>query len=234
MLKWIILGIVFFLLPFKWKLLLILLCCFFLWFLKWKPRFDESDIALYFGLPGSGKTTALAYMNQYILRTYHEKIETFTNVPMKGAFEIHRDDLGEYDIHLDQERSVLMIDEASIEYFKRDFAKFTNKENSFHSQHRHYRVQECFFCQTWDGIDLRLREINSSLYYVSSIKIPYVGKVVLIRSISKAFDIKEGQPLDGYKFVGLPRWFRAKPIFKLFNTYEAPVLKHKEWKKWSL
>lgn len=230
MLKWIILGIVFILLPMKWKLILFLIGCIFIYFLKWKPSFREDAFLLFFGLPGSGKTTALAYMIQYFLR--QKVIDVFCNVSMKGAYKIQRSDLGVYDPHVSNENAFVAFDEGSIEYFKRDFAKFGPEENSFHTYHRHYKVMEAFFCQTWDGIDLRLRELNSDLYYVSSFNVPIIGKIILIRTIDKSFDIKEGQPMDGYKFSGLPRWFPARPVFKHFDTYAAPQLRHKDWDKW--
>ena len=230
MLKWIILGIVFLLLPFKWKLILILIGCVFIYMLKWRPEFREDGFLLFFGLPGAGKTTALAYMINCFLR--RKNIDVFCNVSMKGAYKIDRSDLGVFDTHVDKDYAFVAFDEGSIAYWKRDFNRFSADENSYHTYHRHYKSMEAFFCQTWDGIDLRLRELNSDLYYVSSFNLPIIGKIILIRTIDKSFDIKEGQPMDGYKFSGLPRWFPARPLFKYFDTYAAPELRHKDWNKW--
>ena len=217
-----------------WRLRVILLCVlgFILWFTHWKPSFDEKRFELYFGLPGCGKTTALTYM--YLLFR-KRSLDIFTNVKLAGAYKVHRSDFGKYDLHVNHEKSVVLYDEASCGYFKRNFAAFSNEENTFHSEHRHHHVMECFFCQTWDGIDLRLRELNSHLFYVSSKDYPIIGKVIFIRRIAKAFNISaEGDPKDAYQFLKFStRWFLARPVFKWFNTYElSQPLPCKAWKEY--
>lgn len=208
------------------RLFLITALCFILWLTHWNPKFDEKAFHLYFGLPGCGKTTALCYM----FLKLKEKVEIFTNVQLAGAFKLDRADFGVYDLHVANNKSIVLEDEASVYYFKRDFGKFSTQENSFHSQHRKHHVMEAFFCQTWDGIDLRLRELNSHLFYIYNKDYPIIGKVVFIRQIKKAFNISDGDPKDSYEFVKFStRWFRAKPVFKHFNTYEVPPLKQKKW-----
>lgn len=213
------------------KLSMILALTLIIWLTHWDPKFDEKGFYLYFGLPGCGKTTAMCYMALKFLK--NKALEVFSNVRIKGAYKVSRGDFGVYDLHVEKEKSVVMIDEASVHYFKRDFAKFNSQENEFHSLHRHYHVHECFFCQTWDGIDQRLRELNSHLFYVYNKDYPIIGKVIFIRQIKKAFGIYEGDPKDSYEFKRFStRWFLAKPVFKYFNTYEAPALAPKQWEKY--
>ena len=213
-----------------WKIrfYFILALAFFLWLSHWKPKFDEAAFHLYFGLPGCGKTTALAYMF-FRFQKMH-KFDLFSNVQLKGAYKLDRSDFGVFDLHVDYDKSICFVDEASVYYFKRDFAKFSTKENSFHSQHRKHHVMECFFCQTWDGIDQRLRELNSHLYYVYNKNYPVIGKVIFIREIMKAFDIYTGDPKDSYQFKPFStRWFLGRSVFRKFNTYEVEKLPDKQW-----
>lgn len=227
----ILLVVVFFFVGWPLRILMLFALAAVLYFTYWKPVFNEKAFHLYFGLPGCGKTTALTYM---FLLFRKRPLDIFTNVKLAGAYKLSRSDIGKYDLHVDHKNSVVLVDEASTLYFKRNFSAFSNEENTFHSEHRHHHVMECFFCQTWDGIDLRLRELNSHLFYVSSKDYPIIGKVIFIRRIAKAFAISnEGDPKDSYEFVKFStRWFLARPVFKWFDTYElSQPLPAKAWKQ---
>lgn len=229
MIKWIILILLFLFGDWKLRLIMIGIVALLIWITHWRPQFDEKAFHLYFGLPGCGKTTALCYMYLKLRKA----VDVFSNVDLPGAYKLHRSDFGRYDLHVEKENSIVLQDEASVHYFKRDFAKFNSEENSFHSMHRHYHVMECFFCQTWDGIDQRLRELNSHLFYVYNKDYPIIGKVIFIRQIRKAFNIFDGDPKDSYEFKPFStRWFLAKPVFKYFNTYDAPPLEPKKWQQY--
>ena len=199
--------------------------------LRFKFDFNEKDMLMFFGLPGSGKTTVCADIIRQIL-TY-KKLKTvipFVNFPMKGAYKIDRDDIGSYDLSQPgKDKPLILLDEASTVYMKRDAMtrkkdgtlKFGEAENKFFSMHRHYHTEVVMFAQSWDGVDLRLRELSTGLFYVEPSRLPGWIK---IRKISKIFTIDEThQPIDGYDFVRFSsRYVWARRCWKYFDTYDAP------------
>lgn len=227
-----IFTILFLVLPSYLKIALIILLI--IWLLKRRFVFipDASQFSLFFGLPGSGKSTVLAYIAWMCLK--RKSCTVLCNVPIKGTLKLSRSDLGVYDISTDAfgtDECVVIFDEASIDYFKRDFDSFSKEENKFHSLHRHAGVHEVFACQTWDGMDKRLRELNTKLYFVDK----WYFNLIRIRTIAKDFDIQDKQPLDGYEFEKFSSKFVYAPkVWKLFDSFDKSNLpkRKKEWKVW--
>lgn len=216
-----------------------LLWCWRFFIVKYRFRFNESDCWMFFGLPGSGKSTLLADIVRQIKKYKKFKlINVFANFPVHGAKKISRQDIGTYDL-LDKEhnKSLLLLDEASTVYFKRNAVskdpkkQFQDRENEFYSMHRHYHSMVCLFAQSWDGVDLRLRELSTRLFYVQKSRI---RNFIKIRRIVKIFSINdEHQPCDGYEFEKFSsRYVYAPRCWKLFDTYHAPDLEKKEFDEW--
>lgn len=237
MLKIIIVSIIAFLIfvnvGFIGKLIILSAIGLFLYTRIFRFKPDGSEFYVFFGLPGCGKTTTLAEITRQCIA---KDIPVLSNCPILGTYEVQRSDLGEYDISpeaFDTEKDlVLIFDEASIDYFKRDFKSFEKKENQFHSLHRHFRVHEIFAAQSWDGMDLRLRELNTKLFFVSK----WWFGLIRIRRIAKSFEINEDhQPIDGYEFVKFSdRFFRPNKAWKMFDTLAIPSDMHLRKKKWKL
>ena len=61
-----------------------------------KHKFKKNDIlTIYFGLPGSGKTTVAASLAKMYLKAGYP---VWSNVPIRGCYELNpKTDLGEYD-----------------------------------------------------------------------------------------------------------------------------------------
>lgn len=206
---------------------------------RYKFDFNEKDCFMFFGLPGSGKTTLCAEIVGQILKHMSKwHILPFCNFPIKGAFKCNRSDIGRVNFATEENpRAVLLLDEASTVYFKRNAMnkikdkktgqmvnEFSDAENLFHSMHRHYHTMEILFAQSWDGVDLRLRELSTGLFYVEPSRI---RNFIKIRKIVKIFTIREDdhQPCDGYEFERFSsRYVWAPPCWKMFDTYSAPEL----------
>ena len=207
---------------------------------RYRFSFSDAAMLMFFGLPGSGKSTLCAEIVRQICLMNAKLhcprgIDVYTNFPVKGAFKLDRKMIGAYDFRQYNDRAVLLLDEASTVYFKRNAMnkvkdksgkmvnEFSDQENIFHSMHRHYKTMEILFGQSWNGVDLRLRELSTGLFYVEPSRLPFLIK---IRKISKIFSIDENhQPVDGYDFVKWSsRYVWAPRAWKLFDTYEAPEL----------
>ena len=244
-----------------WIIIILAIVYGFLWLLRFtvlrfKFKFNESGMWMVFGLPGSGKSTLCAEIVRQVKlwnigtklkKRFDQFISCFCNFPVRDALRVSRDMIGCVDFRSlipgysspgdpHAGRALLLLDEASTVYFKRnamagrgsgssksDPDKFRNEENKFHSMHRHYKTMEIFFAQSWDGVDIRLRELSTDLFYVEPSRIrPFIK----IRKIDKIFSISEDhQPIDGYDFVKFSsRYVYAPRAWKLFDTYDAPKL----------
>lgn len=186
---------------------------------------------IYFGLPGSGKSTKAASIvahNELIGR------KTFSNVPISGAYEFSpHEDLGVYHIY-DVD---MIIDEAGLEYNNRNFKSFTQAETYFFKYHRHYKVNIYLFSQSYDDMDKKIRALCSKLWVVKRSLIP---KTVLFIPVLRKVGIDElsHQVVDSYYFNPFPfSLFTNKRIFgpfyyNRFNTYSHRDLPFKEFKKY--
>lgn len=224
-----------------WILLLLnfLFFAFHFWILRFRFRFSDKAMYMFFGLPGSGKSTACAdIVRQINIKKKFKNIGVFCNFPVSGAYKISRSEIGEYDLRFPgKEKSVLLLDEASTVYFKRNAVSkdpkkaFKDSENEYHSMHRHYQCMEIFFAQSWDGVDLRLRELSTRLFYVEHSR---MKNFIKIREISKIFAIDDNhQPIDGYDFVKFSsRYIYAPVCWKMFDSYTCPELPTRDWEVW--
>lgn len=206
---------------------------------RFRFKFNEKDMFMFFGLPGSGKTTLCAEIVRQIHKNVNKwKILPYCNFPIITAFKCNRSDIGRVNFITEEyPRAVLLLDEASTVYFKRNAMnkikdkktgqmvnEFSDAENVFHSMHRHYHTMEILFAQSWDGVDLRLRELSTGLFYVEPSRL---RNFIKIRKIVKIFTIRDEdhQPCDGYEFERFSsRYVWAPPCWKMFDTYHAAEL----------
>ena len=72
------------------------------------------SIKIYFGVPGSGKTTLAA---KIVLENLKRGVKTYTNVPIKGGLLFDASNIGTFDIS-DGE---MILDEAGIQFNNRKF-----------------------------------------------------------------------------------------------------------------
>lgn len=129
-------------------------------------------VSLFFGLPGSGKSTIMASIAcKHALNPKSPYKYVYTNVPMQvpGVFWIDQEYIGKYDIH----DALILIDEASLYADSRDFKSFNREKLSYFLLHRHYNVDIYLFTQQWDGVDRKIRVITDRVYYVY--KQPVIG-----------------------------------------------------------
>lgn len=188
-------------------------------------RGKECVLSIYFGVPGSGKTTFAASL---VDKSLKRRERVFSNVPITGAYEYDpRADFGIYQI----ENCRIILDEASVEYNNRDFKSLGKSAIKFFKYHRHYVTAIDCFSQAWDDIDITLRRLAQNIYWVKRSIIPYFMYAVPIK---KTFDILDGQIIDSY--VIQPFWCRryifAPKYWSLFNTLSREQLKKKVFKKY--
>lgn len=184
------------------------------------------SLSIYFGVPGSGKTTFAAWLAK---RDMKRKIPVWSNVPITGTYRLDaRDDVGKYMI----KEGRVIIDEAGIDFNNRNFKSFTDDQNYFFKYHRHYQTNIDVFSQGYDDMDKKLRLLAQKLYVVKKSLIPFL---IYRQQISKRVGINDmtKEICDEYYFVPFGRTYIFSPVlWKMFNTYARKVLPEKKWSVW--
>lgn len=195
------------------------------------PYKDKKILTIYFGVPGSGKSTFAASL---VRKCNLHKIPVFSNFPIVGAYEYKCEELGKTQF----DNCKIIIDEAGIEFNNRDFKSFSKENLQFFKLHRHYKTSIDVFSQTYNDMDKKIRTLAQKLYVVKRSIIPYF---IVCIPIKKKITIDEltHDICDGYYFDHpLLQIFTSKRIFmpkywKYFNSYDAPKLPKKPHLKYT-
>lgn len=190
-------------------------------------------ISLFFGLPGSGKTSLMvSRMIKYHRK--HPKLNIFCNVPVSLDYVtfIKNSDIGLFDIS----NGCLFIDEASLFADSRDYKNFDRQKVQFFLLHRHYKVDIELYTQQWDAVDKKIRVITDKVFYVYKLRlIPSLTKYyripygIIIPDPKKDDSQKLGEIVQGYcKPNFLIRLFSPvlfrRSVYKYFDSWDAPPL----------
>lgn len=189
-------------------------------------------INVWFGVPGSGKTSMAAWLTRSSLRAGYKVL---SNVSIDGAFKLDPDDLGKYDMSFDGDGCHVIYDEGSLDFDNRQHKQFANSlKPKYFALHRHMCNRVDVFSQGYD-IDKRIRDRagSSGLFYLKRFPIP---GFVLYRRISKVLFIKKDdkQMIDGFEFKGLPRICFTRSVWHSFDTLDMSLCptEQKEWELW--
>lgn len=189
-------------------------------------------IRIWFGIPGSGKTSMAALLTRNSNRLGYNVL---SNVDITGAYKLNASDLGVYDMSFGGDGAHVILDEASLEFDNRNHQEFA-KSNApkYFALHRHMNNRVDVFSQGYD-IDKRIRDRASSsgLFHLRRTFLP---GFVSYRRIDKVLFIKKDdrQMVDGFKFRGLPRFVYSRSVWYSFDTLDmslCPKAK-KVFEKW--
>lgn len=209
---------------------------------------------VYFGVPGSGKTTFAAHLTKWALHEsgiirwcrkhdnalsriilksgyFKRRIDVYSNVPITGAYQLNaKDDIGNFMI----EDAKIIIDEAGIEYNNRSYKTFPQEAIYFYKYHRHYKTSVDVFSQSFDDMDVTLRRLAQNFYVVRKSLVPFC---VVARRIRRKVGVDDTtkQIADLYS-MGLPildtKRIFSPPLWKMFNSYSRKELPHKDFPMW--
>lgn len=196
-------------------------------------------IQMFFGVPGTGKTTLLVRNVLHDSKIYKH---VYTNVRLTGVPDnviyIQNDWLGKYNIR----DGSIHIDEASIFADNRDYKNTKKSFLDYLMLYRHFRIAKmCYYSQTYNGVDKKVRSLcDGGLFYMYKpfltghwftkyYRIPY-GIVIPDAKKNKALtgnslgEIEEGYCKPSFLMrLFCHRLFRPK-YYKHFDSWEAPEL----------
>lgn len=212
------------------------------------------QLNVYFGVPGSGKTTFAAYLTKQARREslviklckrfpcrwtkkilagkhWKRQFPVWSNVPIKSAYKLNaKKDLGTYMI----ENGKVVLDETGVEFNNRDYKNLPKPVIEWAKYHRHYGLSVDMFSQSYDDMDITFRRLAQNFYIVRKSLIP---KFIVIKRIKRKVGIDDTthQIIDKY-FFGTPildtKWVFCPPLWKMFDSYECKELPQKEWEYW--
>lgn len=223
--------------------------------IRWlKPSTPAHVLNVYFGVPGSGKTTFAAHLAKQCLRqsrliTWAERhpgkfsawllasgflrrrIPVYSNVPITGTYHLDpQADIGRFMV----KEGKVIIDEAGIEYNNRNFKAFPPDAIYWYKYHRHYQCSVDVFSQSYEDMDITLRRLAQNYFVVKKSLLPMF---IVCKKIRRKVGIDENthQIIDKYYF-GLPlldsKWVFSPPLWKLFNSFSRRELPEKSWSVW--
>lgn len=227
----------------------------FLYPMRPAPRKDRHVLNVFFGVPGSGKTTFAAWLTKQSMREswvirlckrwpdnplckrileskyFYRGFPVWSNVPITGAYKLDpQKDIGHYMI----DGGKVIIDEAGIEYNNRFFKTFPPEAIYFYKYHRHYQTSVDVFSQSYEDMDVTLRRLAQSYFVVRKSLVPFCVTCRLIRR-KVGVDDQTHQIADLYS-MGMPlldtRRIFSPPLWKMFNSYSRKELPEKVWERW--
>lgn len=199
----------------------------------------------YFGTPGCGKTTILSKFAIKELRKIKKGKSNYdhvlTNFFVEGAEQVNIYDLGKYDI----ERSLILLDEISMDIDSRDYKSFSKSLRDFFILHRHVGNSIIYGCQDFEKVDKVVRNLTFDLWYVHTSVIPFFNQFTIAKRIYRNININEynSELTIGYRFAKIAEIFftPAKRIcfrpfyYKYFNSFDKlqldnlPPFSFKKW-----
>lgn len=207
--------------------LIVILVLYLRTFILNKDKF--STVNLVIGLPGSGKTTALAAFSHVFTRDRKLKkkgYKVYSNVAVKDAIPYDwKTEFGYYDMS----NAMICLDEAGIYADNRSFkTNFTPESLEYLKLLRHRFDVLVAFSQTSD-VDLKIRSMSGMIWICSKSVIP---GVTVLNPVCRKIDVDEEthQIMDMYYLRHrIRQFFAAQRIFRplyysYFDSYEAPEL----------
>lgn len=213
-------------------LFIIILLLLYKHFFLYPFKIGHNHLSVFFGIPGSGKTTIAASL----ARKYQKhKIPVYSNVPIKGCYQFDPvEELGKFEI----KNAAVIIDEASIEYNSRSFKTFPKHLIAWFKKHRHEHCEVFIFSQDYQDFDATIKRLAYKYYLCRPSLLPFTFEALPIK---RKFGINEQtkKPDDIYSlhspFTGwfFTRYFFAPLVWSNFNSWDSLNLPKRNFSKYS-
>lgn len=194
-------------------------------------------ITCYFGVPGCGKTTLLTKFAQKELKLIKKGKSPYkhiyTNFYCLGAEEIDFDNLKDYKIT----DSLILLDELAMDADNRKFKSFPDEIRDFFILHRHLGCDIIYATQSYEMVDLKVRQLTAQLWYMQKSVIPFLDLFTTAKRVYRTIAINEhtSELTLGYRFCNLLEAFFTsnykcvyRPFYyKYFDSFDEDKLIHR-------
>lgn len=196
-------------------------------------------LCMYFGLPGSGKTSYLTYkaaLEQAKIDSgisHYKQIYSNVRLNVRGVRFVQdiKSLMGKKDLSF----SLLLLDEATLLFNCRKYKTFPDEVLEFFVLHRHYKCDVELFSQRVDSADLNIRALFDRIYLIRKglffrkwsycIRIPH-GIAFTKDSQGKDTygDIVQGYRRPNILFRLTAHRLYLPACYNSFDSFEAPKL----------
>lgn len=192
-------------------------------------------VTCYFGVPGVGKTTLLAKFAikglKLVKSGRYENV--YTNFYCKGCKRLDFKVLDTYKIY----NSLIILDEITLDADNRKFKSFPDGVRDFFILHRHLGNDIIYATQSYEMVDLKIRQVTQELWYMSRSVVPIFSEFTTAKRIYRQININEhtSELTLGYRFCNLLEAFftsNYKSVFrrkyyKYFDSFEEGALENR-------
>lgn len=191
-------------------------------------------ITCYFGVPGCGKTTLLTKFAQKEIKRIKKGRSpykhVYTNFYCLGAEEINFDDLASFKIT----DSLILLDELAMDADNRKFKSFPDSIRDFFILHRHLGCDIIYATQSYEMVDLKIRQLTAQLWYMQKSVIPFLNLFTSAKRVYRTIAINEhtSELTLGYRFCNMLEAFFTsnykcvfRPLYyKYFDSFDEDKL----------
>lgn len=194
-------------------------------------KFEEGSIVFLCANRGVGKTTMLAYLAHGFIKQKHD---VYANFEISDCWLFETEDFGKVKF---PERSVILLDEAAIDFNSRNFKNFDQRITRFLKKIRKHHCMLVVASQNYNDTDKVLRDESNYLYILEKYGSFTIGK----RIVNKLVLVPSQNGNQGYMgfdlyFAGLlskgARIVCFRPLYyKYFDSWaldkgdEMPLVK---------
>lgn len=173
-----------------------------------------------FGLPGTGKTTALTAEAQAQLKgksllglPVHKNI--YTSFYCQGCNKLIVDELKDCAF----EDATILIDEISLYFDNRNFKCFDSEYVHFFKTHRHDGIDLVWASQSINDADKKIRDVTDTIFLCENARFGYS----VLKRIYHNAGFNHGIPFDRYDIAPRLKWIyiRRKKYYKYFDSFET-------------
>lgn len=194
----------------------------------WRKKHPKYDITFIAAEIGAGKSCYAAKLVRWHLR---RGWTVYSNDFILGAGRI---DVKRLETCCAPEKSLIILDEASLDMNSRNFAKTALVLIEYFKMSRHYKNKLILISQTFGDTDKQIRDLAARIYFIRPIFADtWPGLLSMpVRVRGKLGIGLDGQPCMQYKIghIGmpyfLPRYYR---YFHSFSRTPRPVI---DWVPW--
>lgn len=197
-------------------------------------------ITIFFAPPGVGKSSLCArfafweHVRKRFGINHYDRV--LCNFPVRYTYTFDKTDIGKYDLSDGDKRTLVLLDEVSVEFHARMYKDLKQAQIEHFKKHRKYNEDFYVFSQVFDDMDKVIRDLAPRLYYLKPCTfLPHHVKALRLKK-SLVVDKEKHAIIDGYEFdFWLLRIFSTRRFYipfywHLFDSWDAPELPKKDFK----